>query len=223
LKEFILPVHADEEISRKALMAVEHEEAILKQLAAEHIVELYDSFVEDFRAYLVLELIEGQSLRQIVEANGAMEQTKVIKLAIQMCDILAHLHSFKPPIVHRDFTPENLILSHNEMLKLIDFDVARQEDNSHLNQVVGKPSYIAPEQFRGQSIPASDIYSLGASMFFLLTGKEPTPIQASHPRRVVESISEPLDALVAKATASNLQERFTTAEELKRAIEELQS
>jgi hypothetical protein len=60
-------------------------------------------------------------------------------------------------------------------------------------------------------------------MFFLLTGKEPTPIQASHPRRVVESISEPLDALVAKATASNLQERFTTAEELKRAIEELQS
>lgn len=181
LKEFILPVHADEETTRKALLALEHEEALLKQLASEHIVALHESFVDDFRAYLVVELIEGKSLRQIVESDGAFAAAEMIPIAIQMCKILSHLHSFNPPVIHRDFTPDNLILSKNGILKLIDFDVARHEDNRHLNQVVGKPSYIAPEQFRGQSIPASDIYSAGASIYFLLTGKEPTPVKAELP------------------------------------------
>lgn len=220
LKEFVLPVHGDQDKALLSLKAVEHEEAILRLVASKYIANLLDSFVDDYRAYLVIEFIDGQTLRQMVDAKGALSDQEAIVIGQKMCCILNHLHSFTPPIIHRDFTPENLILSKDGDLKLIDFDVARQEDAAHSNQVVGKPSYIAPEQFRGQALPVSDIYSWGASMFFLLTGREPTPIQASRPSAYSNTVPEVLDSIIFKSTAALPDERFHSADEIRRLLED---
>lgn len=218
LKEFIMPVHGDEETSLISLKAVEKEAKILQSVACESVVKLYDSFVEDYRAYLVIEFIEGLSLAELVEKNGALKPHEAASIAMQMCDILTKLHNSKPPIIHRDFTPDNLILGKDGRLKLIDFDVAHTEDSPHGNQVVGKPKYLAPEQFQGRASRASDIYSLGASLHYLLCAQEPTPIQSSHPRQVNSSLPEELDAIVAKATAVKSEERYGSAQELKQAL-----
>src|SRR5581483_12186920 len=107
---------------------------------------------------------------------GQFTQTRVLELATQMCDILAHLHGQSPPVLHRDFTPENLILDVDGNLRLIDFNVAQQMESTATRTVVGKHSYIPPEQFRGKATTQSDIYAMGASIFYLLTGTEPEPI-----------------------------------------------
>ncbi len=90
----------------------------------------------------------------------------MISLALQMCEILKYLHDQEPPVVHRDFTPENLILGTDGTLRLIDFNVAQTLDQaaSTTGTVVGKPSYLAPEQFRGEPMPSSDVYSMGATL-----------------------------------------------------------
>ena len=117
-------------------------------------------------------------------------------------------------VVHRDFTPDNLILRKDGLLKLIDFNVARQIESTATGSVVGKPAYLPPEQFRGEPCAQSDIYALGASLHYLLTGQDPEPITASHPRTLRPEISIGLDEFVARATASDLSKRYASAETL---------
>jgi serine/threonine protein kinase len=117
--------------------------------------------------------------------------------------------------VHRDFTPDNLILRKDGALKLIDFNVAQQSDaSSALSSVVGKPNYLSPEQFRGSPVPQSDIYALGACLQFLLTGEDPVAILSSNPSQTRDDISEQLSNIVQKATEPELSHRFLTASEI---------
>ncbi len=218
LKEFILPVYVDVSVRRQSLESFEKEARILRQLNHDQIVRLVDFFVEDHRGYLVLEHIDGKSLREIVLESGPISESKVRDLALQMCKMQSYLHSLTPPVVHRDFTPDNLILRKDGMLKLVDFNVAQQKDSTSTGTVVGKHAYLPPEQFRGQPVTQSDIYSLGASLFFMLTGEEPEPINQQHPRRVLPEISQAMDDIVAKATAIELRDRYATAEELETAL-----
>ncbi|WP_457832106.1 protein kinase domain-containing protein, partial [Staphylococcus aureus] len=90
LKEFILPVHVDVNVRKSALESFENEARILKQMDSPNVVKLIDFFVEDHRAYLVLEHIDGMSLRELVEKNGAMKESQVKELALQMCSILSY-------------------------------------------------------------------------------------------------------------------------------------
>lgn len=214
LKEFLLPIYVDISVRKTALDSFEREARILKSLDHNQIVKLIDFFVEDHRAYLVLEHIEGSTLAKHVAENGPFSEQLVRELAKQMCTILSYLHKMEPPVVHRDFTPENLILGSDGLLKLIDFNVARQLESSTTGSVVGKPAYLPPEQFRGQSVCQSDIYSMGATLSFILTGKQPEPISVSHPKRESNSISEMLDHIVAKATAINVKDRYYRCEEI---------
>lgn len=214
LKEFILPVYVDVNVRKSALEQFENEARILRQLDHSQIVKLLDYFVEDHRAYLVLEHIDGKSLQKLVEEKGALPEQDVISLANQMCKILEHLHSQAPPVVHRDFTPDNLILSSKGVLKLIDFNVAQQQESTTSGTVVGKQAYLPPEQFRGMPTSQSDIYSMGASLHFLLTGQEPEPISVSHPRTITQSVSEKMNAIVEHATAINLAKRYETIQKL---------
>ncbi|MBX9687485.1 MAG: serine/threonine protein kinase, partial [Candidatus Obscuribacterales bacterium] len=214
LKEFILPVFVDVNIRRQSLESFEKEARILRQLDHNQIVKLIDFFVEDHRGYLVLEHIDGSSLREKVLKSGALPESEVRNLALQMCKMQSYLHNLTPPVVHRDFTPDNLILRKDGTLKLVDFNVAQQKDSTATGTVVGKHAYLPPEQFRGQPCTQSDIYSLGASLFFLLTAEEPEPINTQHPRRLKAEISESMDKLVAKATAIELKQRYASAAEL---------
>ena len=135
-------------------------------------------------------------------------------LAAQMCSILTYLHELAPPVVHRDFTPDNLILNKKGTLKLVDFNVAQQTELTTTGTVVGKHAYIPPEQFRGKPTTQSDIYALGATLFYLLTGQDPEPITASHPRAVQANTSEALDLIIARATALDTTVRYKSAVEL---------
>lgn len=219
LKEFILPVYVDVNVRKSALEQFENEARILRQLEHPQIVKLLDFFVEDHRAYLVLELIDGSSLRQIVERNGRLTEEQVRGLASQMGDLLKYLHSCSPPVVHRDFTPDNLILGKDGVLKLIDFNVAQEEaEATTTGTVVGKHAYLPPEQFRGMPGPQSDIYAFGATLQFLLTGEDPEPISVSKPKEARSEVSDGLDHIVSRSTALELEERYAKIEE---AIEDL--
>ncbi len=213
LKEFILPVYVDINVRKQALDRMNNEVKLLQNLDHPQIVKLIDFFFEDHRNYLVLEKISGGSLRTMVEKGKRFSQDEVIALSMQMAEILSYLHSLSPPIVHRDFTPDNLMLQEDGLLKLLDFNVAQQKTSSVTCTVVGKQAYLPPEQFRGKPCSQSDIYAMGATMYFLLVGEDPDAITSSHPAKVAE-VEEKLDALVAKATALELEKRYQDADSL---------
>ncbi|HNB24875.1 MAG TPA: serine/threonine-protein kinase [Candidatus Melainabacteria bacterium] len=215
LKEFILPVYVDVNVRRQSVEKMQNEAAILSRLNHDRIVKLIDFFIEDHRGYLVLERIDGHSLRQKVNQSGRLSEEEVRSLALQMCEMLEYLHGLEPPVVHRDFTPDNLILSKDGVLKLVDFNVAQQQESTATGTVVGKHCFIAPEQFRGKPTSQSDIYSMGATLYYLLTGEDPEPITCSHPKQRIEGLSESIDEIVAKATALSAQKRYSKALEIK--------
>lgn len=218
LKEFILPVFVDVNVRRQSLESFEKEARMLRQLDHDRIVRLIDFFVEDHRGYLVLEHIDGKSLREIVLGSGPLPEKEVRDLALQMCKMQNYLHSLTPPVVHRDFTPDNLILRKDGTLKLVDFNVAQQKESTSTGTVVGKHAYLPPEQFRGKPTTQSDIYSMGASLYFLLTGEDPEPISKQFPRRIFPELSEEIERLVGKATEVELKDRYATAQELERDL-----
>jgi tRNA A-37 threonylcarbamoyl transferase component Bud32 len=214
LKEFVLPVFQSSRIRQKAAAQFQREAEVLCKLHHPAIVTLLDVFVENHRAYLVMERIPGATLQSLVERSGALEESRVLALARQMCEILRYLHSQVPPLVHRDFTPDNLIVDEQGSLKLIDFSVAQQSETHITGTVVGKFAYMAPEQFQGNATTQSDIYALGATLHFLLTGSLPEAAACSHPRSLRREITEKTDAIVARATAVQWSDRYATVEEL---------
>jgi serine/threonine-protein kinase len=104
------------------------------------------------------------------------------------------------------------------MIKLIDFSVAQEVSSGVTGSVVGKPNYISPEQFRGKPATQSDIYSLGATMFYLLVGRDPSPISVSHPKTECDAISTELDDVVARCTQTELSKRYESAEKVLESI-----
>lgn len=222
LKEFVLPVYVDKEVRKQALEKFQRESQMLQELRNPRIVQLLSYFVEDHRAYLVLEHIDGVSLRTLVEEQGALCEEQVMELALQMCSILEYLHGLEPPLIHRDFTPDNLILQGDGQLKLIDFDVARRDAGSKTS-VVGKHSFIPPEQFRGRPSVQSDLYALGATLHYLLTGDDPEPLTRSSPFQSGALVSQAFDAVVMRATELELENRFHSACEVRSALSSSQT
>jgi tRNA A-37 threonylcarbamoyl transferase component Bud32 len=214
LKEFILPVYVDVNVRRQALERMQNEAAMLRRLDNPRVVRLIDFFIEDHRGYLVLECIDGYSLRRIVQETGCMKEPQVRELAAQMCETLSYLHGLTPPVVHRDFTPDNLILGSDGVLKLVDFNVAQQTESTATGTVVGKHAYLPPEQFRGRPSTQSDIYAMGATLYYILTGEDPEPITASQPSSKDETVSAELNSIIYKATLLDTKKRYQKVEEL---------
>jgi tRNA A-37 threonylcarbamoyl transferase component Bud32 len=221
LKEFVLPVYTSRAVRKQALEKFENEARILGELNHPRIVKLIDYFLEDHRAYLVMEHIDGVSLRDLVQEKGSLSRAQLLDLSVQMCDVLQYLHSLSPPVVHRDFTPENLILNRDGKLVLIDFNVAQQREWTTTGTVVGKHAYLPPEQFRGQPCEQSDLYAMGATLFYLCTGKDPEPITCSHPAKESATVESDIDSIVAKLTKIELTDRFATIEDVRKAIDGL--
>lgn len=215
LKEYIMPLHRGEALFQQSMKKLEHETEILQRINHPQIVKMIDHFVEDHRGYIVLEYVEGKPLKQIVQLQGKQGERVVVDLAIQICDILTYLHSLVPPVVHRDLTPDNLILHEDGTVKLVDFNVAQQLESAATATVVGKHAFIPPEQFRGKPCPQSDIYAFGGTLFHLLTGHDPEPLSVSRPRTTESTLSEELDRIVAKSTALDCNKRYATADEMK--------
>ncbi|MBX9691573.1 MAG: serine/threonine protein kinase, partial [Cyanobacteria bacterium] len=215
LKEFILPTHRGTVLEEKTQVYLHREAEILASIDHPQIVRLIDCFVEDHRGYLVLEHVPGETMRQLVSREGPLLEPIVLAVANSMADILTYLHGLNPPLIHRDLSPDNLMLRPDGVVKLVDFAVAHKLEPDRIATVVGKQAYIPPEQFRGNPVPASDIYALGCTMFYLLTGEDPEPMMSSEPRKFVPSVSEEMNAIVFKATAFDINDRYERASELK--------
>jgi serine/threonine protein kinase len=137
-----------------------------------------------------------------------------------MCKILHCLHKQDRPIIHRDFSPENLILTKSGKLCLIDFNVAQFWEGQASKTIVGKKSYVPPEQLRGETVPASDLYALGATLYFISTGKDPEPISTAHPRSLNQNLSDSFDSLVSFLTVPNVSDRCKNTDALRQRLQQ---
>ena len=221
LKEYILPVHRGERILKQTVEKLEQEAAILRIIDQPNIVKMLDCFVEDHRGYLVMEYVQGRSLKELIQREGPQPEHVVCDIARQVCDVLSYLHGLTPAVVHRDLTPDNLILQEDGLVKLVDFNVAHQLESAATATVVGKHCYIPPEQFRGRPTIQSDIYAFGGTLQYLLTGQDPEPLSVSRPQDRNESVSDELNAIVAKATMPDATKRFATVQLMRSELDQL--
>jgi serine/threonine protein kinase len=141
-----------------------------------HVVQVYEIDEHNGILYIAMELVEGGNLQALVKASGPMDCVRACQLTAEAAEALAYAH--KLGVIHRDVKPANLMLTRSGRCKLTDFGLARMDDPSdafHLpSEAVGTPQFMAPELARGKpATPQSDIYSLGATLWFLLTGKPP--------------------------------------------------
>jgi serine/threonine-protein kinase len=192
---------------------LDKEAEMISKLEHPNIAKVMDHFVEDGRHYLVLQYINGPDLRQYVKENGAVPLAQALEWALKISEILKYLHSQEPPIIHRDLTPDNVVLYKNDLF-LIDFGAANRFVGAATGTVVGKQSYIPPEQLRGKSVLQSDIYALGGSLYYLLTAADPLPLAEASPQSKIADLPKRVDDLVRKCTAFEPEDRFQTADDL---------
>jgi hypothetical protein len=216
LKETIIPIFGKQSVRQQAIERFGAEAKMLSQFDDDRIVRLLAHFIEDHRGYLVLEHIPGKTLRQLVESDGALSEAELRGLAVQMCDILSCLH--EEGIIHRDFTPDNLIVTGGGRLKLIDFNVAQEADCGITGTVVGKHAYLPPEQIRGLPVTQSDIYAMGATLFYASTGGDPEPISICSPLSAGADVSAELDEIIRNCTQLTVEKRFHDSADIKSAL-----
>lgn len=203
------------------------EAEILYKLDHPSIPRFVDCFVADNRYYLIMEYIEGVDLRKLLEDYQAenkqgLEEDDVVRWSIQVANVLHYLHTQDPPIIYRDLKPGNIMVTPEDKAYLIDFGIARLFDPRTKGTMVGTQGYAPPEQYRGEAEPRSDIYSLGACMHHLLTGKDPRndiPFNFPSVRTIREDLSEKIEWILDKALYMDPNDRFATAEEFRKALE----
>jgi serine/threonine protein kinase len=208
LKEAALPQDARSEMRDKAIAMFSREAQFLMKLDHPHIVKVYNYFEEAGRQYLLIDFVSGTNLRQLVKTNGALHKLDILDYAIRICDVLDYMHGLKPPMVHRDITPENLVVSSDGELKLIDFGAANELLGTATGTMVGKQSYMPIEQFRGKAVTQSDL-------FYLSTGQDPEPLQSCNPRDSGAQIDEGLNQLIIALTSQNPGDRPQSALDVK--------
>lgn len=215
LKEFVLSTSSDAGALLDSAREFEAEVSLLSQLDHSGIVKLQDFFFEDGRLYVAMDYIEGKSLKQLVLENGPFAEDEVRRIAAEICNVLEYLHGSTPPIVHRDITPENILLQPDGAVKVIDFSLAVRLDGRRTTNSCAKQCFTPPEQFREEACAQSDIYALGATMYFLLTGKTPKPISKSSPNLVAPEISDQMNSIVERATELELARRYDSVQWMK--------
>ena len=153
------------------------ESNMLKNLDHGSLPKIYDIIDDSGNIYVVMDYVEGQSLSQKFKSSGPLPEKDVIDWAKQLSNVLGHLHSRKPyPIIYRDMKPDNIMLTPENKIKLIDFGIAREYkvENTTDTTNLGTRAFAAPEQIAGKQTDArTDIYSLGVITYVLISGTHP--------------------------------------------------
>ena len=213
------------------------ESQAVARLSHPNIVSVYDVSHTDDVEYIVMELVDGITLKQYLQKKGALEPDEALDFTTQIARALEHAHS--KGIIHRDIKPQNIMLLKNGMIKVADFGIASLENGIEENsgETVGSVHYIAPEQARGAAPDArSDIYSLGIVMYEMLTGKLPfvgdsdLEVAVKHmnaepvpPREIKPDIPEELERICLKAMSADIDKRYQTATDMLHDLEQYNS
>jgi hypothetical protein len=214
-KQFFL---AEENEQTDALRkCLEREYELLRKLDHPALSKVLDVYHRDHSTYLLIEHANGTDFRSLVNSHGSLDEDKVIAWALQLCDIMSYLHAQDPPIIHRDLTPDNIVLSEDGSLKLIDFGAAHQFLEGITGTVIGKQCYVSPEQLRGKAEPVSDIYSFGCMLHFLLTGEEPRALVQCNPSSKAD-VTPYMNDVVASCTEFEASKRPQSFEEVKKLL-----
>ncbi|GAC1566948.1 MAG: hypothetical protein NVS3B14_11430 [Ktedonobacteraceae bacterium] len=187
-----------------------------------------DQFEEGPYYFMVQEYVEGENLEARMERiKRPMEEQDVLKIAAEVLDILDYLEQQTPPIVHRDIKPANIIIgAKDQRAHLVDFGIARAYAPSSVQRkqttALGTPGYAPPEQYRGNAEPRSDLYALAATLYYLLTNRDPTdypPFQFPPARTLNLLLSQDIEAILTRALMLDVNQRYQTALEMKRDID----
>ncbi|MBN1810787.1 MAG: protein kinase [Anaerolineae bacterium] len=209
------------------------EAAILARLEHPNLVNVLDFFEEGDKAYLVMDLVEGESLAEQIEREGALPEDQVLKWADQLLDALAHCHS--RGAIHRDVKPANIIIRPDGRPVLVDFGLVKLWDPDDPNtktvmQGMGTPEYAPPEQYGarpGHTDPRSDLYSLGATLYHALAGETPMTAtermagiqQFKSPQELNPRVSARINATIMTAIELRVTDRFESAAEMRAALD----
>jgi serine/threonine-protein kinase len=213
-----------------------------------NIVQLYDYGEEQGMLYIAMELVDGKNLRQFISRFAEIKSQFPVEVSVYIMEQSAHgmgyAHGYKDKItgkglniVHRDISPQNILISYDGAVKVIDFGIAKavtNQESTRAGVIKGKPSYLSPEQISGEVLDGrSDIFALGIVLWELLTGKklfasdndygvlkliENCTNHVKPPSIFNPKVPKELDAIVMKALVKNRDQRYQTSEELQRAL-----
>ena len=224
-------------INKKVALKVPHKQGVdfgellrearlLAALDHPNIVRIVTAEKQENVFFIVMEFVPGETLEDVIARDGALEVALALDYTCQICNAVDHAH--RQNVIHRDLRPSNILVSESGQLKVADFGTSRfLEIAAHGSTVIGSPPYMAPEQFRGEAVFASDVYSLGVTMYQMLTGVLPydTPSPAdldrlrrgelvSPPRLRNPKIPKAINDVVMHALAPEIPARYQRAGEL---------
>jgi len=224
-------------INKKVALKVPHKQGLdfgellreprlLASLNHPNIVTILTAEKQENVFFIVMEFVPGETLESIIARDGALDVAVALDYTCQVCNAVEYAH--KQGVLHRDLRPSNVIVTGNGMAKVADFGTSRfLEIAAHGTTVIGSPPYMPPEQFRGKAVFASDVYSIGVSMYQMLTGNLPyeTPSPAdldrlmtgelwSAPRLKNPKIPKVINDIVIKAMAPEITARYQRAGDL---------
>jgi serine/threonine protein kinase len=206
------------------------EPRLLAALDHPNIVGIVTAEKQEKVFFIVMDFVQGETLEAIIARDGALDVALALDYTCQICNAVDHAH--RQSVLHRDLRPSNMIVADSGQLKVADFGTSRfLEIAAHGTTVIGSPPYMAPEQFRGEAVFASDVYSLGVTMYQMLTGVLPydTPSPAdldrlmrgelvTEPRLRNPKIPRALNDVVVKAMKPEIHLRYQRAGELLEAV-----
>lgn len=238
LKEVFYPADTDPAFQSQLREQFHREATALGNLDHPNLPKVFDYFSEDGRDYLVMDYIAGPNLKELLDQarkrGELLPESDVLEWADQICTALIYLHGQNPPVIHRDVKPANVKLTADNVIKLVDFGLVKFFDSGDPKTItlvrgVGTPTYAPMEQYgagTGRTDARSDIYSLGATLYHLLTGHAPVnaqqrflePESLASPRSLNPAISSLTEYLVLKAVAIRPDDRYQTVEEMRRDL-----
>jgi serine/threonine-protein kinase len=202
------------------------EPRLLAALSHPNIVSILTAERQENIFFIVMEYVSGETLETLISREGRLDLARALDYTCQICNALDHAH--QQGVIHRDLRPGNVLVTEGGLVKVADFGTSRFiEIAAHGTTVIGSPPYMAPEQFQGKAVFASDIYSLGVTMYQMLTGALPynTPAPAdleklmrgeliSPPRTRNPRIPSSINSIVMKAVAPDVRGRYQRASDL---------
>ena len=208
----------------KAQELFEREASTLQTLSHTGIPKFYDFFIEAGKKYLVMALLHGQDLEKRIRQQGPVSAQQAIAWMIQTCDVLAYLHTHSTPIIHRDIKPGNLLVQTvTNSIVVLDFGAVKAVGIPSGTRI-GAEGYAAPEQAQGRPVTQSDLYAIGPSLIFLLTGENPSRLykKSSQGYRFMldgyPAMTLPLRRVIDRLTQPRASDRYQTAHDVIQAL-----